>query len=115
MALAEGFTEYEPGSGGRVVVFTDRDPKAKLVRDLLVEVYVSSDFDLGGGTLSIEASVQLSPNVATDAHWHVLQGLENVEANSCFRIALRAPYLALNFDNVSTPTGKVYVSNGYIS
>lgn len=115
MALAQGFTEYTPGAGGRVVVFTDKDPKAKLARDLLVEVYVSSDFDLGGGTLSIEASVQLSPNVATDADWHVLQGLEDVEANSCFRIAMRAPFLALNFNNVSNPTGKVFISDGYIS
>lgn len=115
MALAGGFTEYTPGSGGRVAIFTDSNPQRTLNRDLLVEIYVSSNFNLDGGTLSVEASVQVDPVLATDAHWHELEGLEDVQANKVYRIALRAPHLALNFQNIGTPVGSVYVTNGYIS
>ena len=115
MALAGGFTAYTPEADGRISIYSDRNPRSVISRDLLVELYVSSDFDTDGGTLSVEASVQTEPSLSTDTHWHILEGLEDIQANKVYRIALRAPNLSINLQNSGTPVGSIYVTYGYIS
>lgn len=111
MPLARGYTEYDVSENGRQIVYIDRTPLEKSRSDTITEFYVSGDLDLGDGTVAVQASVQEDPVEATDAHWHTLEGLEDLVAGKVYRVALRAPVLALyTSEATGTPAGTVIVS-----
>lgn len=110
MALAIGYTEYDVSVNGRQTVYIDRLPLEKSRNDKVVEFYVSSDLDLGDGALLVQASVQETPAEETDAHWHTLEGLEDLVVGKVYRVALRAPALSiLTSGATGTPVGTVVV------
>lgn len=110
MALARGYTSYDVSENGRQVVYIDRTPLEKSRNDTITEFYVSSDLDLGDGAVMVQASVQEAPDVETASHWHILEGLEDLVVGKVYRVALRAPVLALYTSGTTgSPTGSVIV------
>lgn len=110
MALARGYTSYDISEDGRQTVYIDRTPLEKSRSDTIIEFYVSSDLDLGAGTVAVQASVQEAPDVEIAAHWHTLEGLEDLVVGKVYRVAIRAPVLAV-YTSATTgaPVGSVIV------
>lgn len=111
MALHPQFTAYDLTGAARQVIYTIGDTGGQINKNQYITIFVRSDIDLDdvSATLRVEASVQLDADTATGSEWHVLEGLETLEAGKVYRIALLAPHLALSQDSSGTPTGLVYV------
>lgn len=112
MTLARGYETYDVTSAARTLISQDRTPAEKYRQENIISVYVHPDFDLDGGTLSVQVSVQdhETVNVATDAHWHTIEGMTDLQAGTMYTLAVRAPYVALLASNVGAVTqGIVYV------
>lgn len=93
MALAKGYTSYDPFSATRVI-FYQRDVGTVLRDDAVLSIFTTSDFDADGGTVFVVASTQAEPDIEDATHWHVVEGLNNLQANLMYTIAVRAPTLA---------------------
>lgn len=112
MALAGGFTEHDVSADGRVVVWQDKAPYEVSRQELILTFYVRKGLDLGDGKLAVEVSVQgADADVDEASHWHVVEGLDDLQDGVMYTIAVRSPWIALTTSGVTgeNPSGIVYV------
>lgn len=70
-----------------------------------IGVNVSGGNGLGGGALSIQASYEGTPVLATDAHWLTLAGAENIEGGYIHPVRMNSVVrLAVLLTGATSPT-----------
>ena len=112
MALATGYTSYDPFSATRVIFYT-RNKDTVLRDDAVLSIFTSSNLDADGGTIYVVASTQESPDIEDATHWHIVEGLDNLQANTMYTIGVRAPTLAFYAVGVGTGAGFIIAESDF--
>lgn len=79
-------------------------------RDNWREIVVMSSSSLGGGVLSVEASYEITPVTATDAHWTTIHpDLDALEVGRVYPIRCKATRLAIKLLGATDPDVTILV------